>query len=163
MSRWSSKEDACLRQLVCKNIVNYTNLEPNYLFKVTQEHFPQLIGRGPWARSTAIQRLCKKFWWLAEKFAINGGRLLPGESSFPSLFVLYYSKLLRFFCSSDNNTISSEDEDDDDDRQYLNLVVFLIKFNNTVPKVEADIAQGRCDFLERESAQRVFHDSSSFS
>ncbi len=31
MSRWSDEQDVLLRNLVKKNLVNYTNLEPNYL------------------------------------------------------------------------------------------------------------------------------------
>ena len=136
MSRWSSQEDLRLRQLVRRNIINYTNIEPNYLFEVTQEHFPQFIGTGPQARSTAIQRLCKKFWRLAEEFAINGGRLLPGESSFPSSFVLYYSKLLRFFCFSDEDTIG-KDEDDEDDNGWERIDVVDDEDDEEMPKNEA--------------------------
>jgi hypothetical protein len=75
MSRWTNEQDAQLRHLVNKNHVTYTNLEPNYLFEVTQEHFPDFIGTGAHARTTAIQRLRRKFRQLAEEFAINGGRL----------------------------------------------------------------------------------------
>ena len=93
MSRWTDKQDAALRKLVNKNIITYTNLEPNYLFEVTQEHFPDFIGTGASARNTAIQRLCKKFRQLAEEFAINGGRLLMGES-IVSFVHAFYNKLL---------------------------------------------------------------------
>jgi hypothetical protein len=75
MSRWSDEQDVLLRNLVKKNLVNYTNLEPNYLFKVTQEHFPNFIRTGASAYSAAIQRLCKKFKLLSEEFAVNRGRL----------------------------------------------------------------------------------------
>ncbi len=75
MSRWTNKQDSQLRHLVKKNLVTYTNLEPNYLFEVTQEHFPDFIGTGTQAQTTAIQRLCRKFQQLAKEFAINGGRL----------------------------------------------------------------------------------------
>ena len=80
MSRWTDKQDAELRQLVNKNILTYTNLEPNYLFEVTKEHFPSFIGTGSQARNTAVQRLCKKFWQLGKELTINRGRLLTGES-----------------------------------------------------------------------------------
>ena len=89
MSRWTDEQDAALRKLVNKNIITYTNLEPNYLFEVTQEHFPDFIGTGTSARSTAIQRLRKKFRQLAEEFEINGGRLLTGESFVSFLFMLF--------------------------------------------------------------------------
>ncbi len=75
MSRWTNEQDTHLRHLVRKNIVSYTNLEPNYLFEVTQEHFPDFIGTGTHTRTTAIQRLRRKLRQLAEEFAINGGRL----------------------------------------------------------------------------------------
>jgi hypothetical protein len=93
MSRWTDEQDAALRKLVSKNIITYTNLEPNYLFEVTQEHFPDFIGTGTCARNTAIQRLRKKFRQLAEEFEINGGRLLTGES-FVSFVHAFYNKLL---------------------------------------------------------------------
>ncbi len=54
MSCWSDEQDILLRNLIKKNLVNYTNLEPNYLFEVTQEHFPNFIGTGASARSAAI-------------------------------------------------------------------------------------------------------------
>jgi hypothetical protein len=44
MSRWSNEQDALLLALAKKNIVNYNNIEPDYLFDVTQEHFPNFIG-----------------------------------------------------------------------------------------------------------------------
>ncbi len=79
MSRWSNKQDLFLCKLVKMNIVNYTNLKPNYLFDITQEHFPTFIGQGPTACSTAIQRLRKKLHQLIEEFVINRG-MLSGES-----------------------------------------------------------------------------------
>ena len=93
MLRWTDEQDAALRKLVNKNLINYTNLEPNYLFEVTQEYFPDFIGTGASARNTAIQRLRKKFRQLAEEFTINGGRLLTGES-FVSFVHAFYNKLL---------------------------------------------------------------------
>ena len=93
MSRWTDEQDTELRKLVSKNIITYTNLEPNYLFEVTQEHFPDFVGTGPSARKTAIQCLRKKFRQIAETFEINGGRLLTGES-FVSFVHAFYNKLL---------------------------------------------------------------------
>ncbi len=75
MSRWSNEQDLFLCKLVKKDIVNYTNLKPNYLFDITQEHFPNFIGQGPTACSTLIQRFCKKFRQLSEEFPVNEGRL----------------------------------------------------------------------------------------
>ena len=94
MSRWTDEQDAALRKLVSKNIISYTNLEPNYLFEVTQEHFPDFIGTGTSAKNTILQRLCKKFWQLAEEFEINGGRLLTGESFVSFVHAFYKNKLL---------------------------------------------------------------------
>jgi hypothetical protein len=78
MSRWSDEQNTKLRDLVRKNIVSYTNLEPNYLFEVSQEHFPDFIVSGPNKCTTKVQCLCKKFYQLAEEFALNGGRLEHG-------------------------------------------------------------------------------------
>jgi hypothetical protein len=75
MSRWSDKQDLYLCKLVKKNIINYNNLKPNYLFGVTQEHLLDFIGTGASARLAAIQRLCKKIRQLSENFAINRRRL----------------------------------------------------------------------------------------
>jgi hypothetical protein len=75
MSCWTNEQDSQLRHLVKKKLVTYTNLATNYLFEVTQEHFPDFIGPGTHARTTAIQRLRRKFRQLAEEFAINGRRL----------------------------------------------------------------------------------------
>ncbi len=61
MSCWTNEQSNYLCNLVRKNLVNYTYLEPNYLFEVTQEHFPDFIEQGPSARNSAIQCLCKSF------------------------------------------------------------------------------------------------------
>lgn len=78
MSRWGEEQDRQLRNLVRTNQINYLNLEPNYLFEVTQTYWPEFIGEGTSARNSANQRLRKKFRKLAEEFELNGGRL-PGE------------------------------------------------------------------------------------
>lgn len=78
MSRWGEEQDRQLRNLVRTNQINYLNLEPNYLFEVTQTYWPEFIGEGPSARNSANQRLRKKLRKLAEEFELNGGRL-PGE------------------------------------------------------------------------------------
>ncbi len=46
MLRWTDEQDAALRKLVNKNLINYTNLELNYLFEVTQEYFPISSGQA---------------------------------------------------------------------------------------------------------------------
>ena len=46
MPCWADEQDRTLQNLVHKYIVNFQNIEPNYLFKVTQEHFPNFIGEG---------------------------------------------------------------------------------------------------------------------
>ena len=74
--RWTDQQDVQLRQLVRNNSINYQNLEPNYLFEVSQEFFLDFIGSGSSGRATAIQRLRKKLRRLAEEFEINGGRWL---------------------------------------------------------------------------------------
>lgn len=74
MPRWSDNKDEALRKLVQKNIVDFTNNNPAYLFEVTQTYFPDFAGEGQGGRSTAIQRLRKKFRQLADEFDLNGGR-----------------------------------------------------------------------------------------
>ena len=112
MSRWTDEQDTKLRNLVKNNSVTYTNLEPSYLFEVTQEYFPDFIGTGPSARNTAIQRLRKKFRQIAEEFEINGGRLLVGES-FVS-FVRALQQTSHVFCFSEED-IDEGGEDGDEE------------------------------------------------
>ena len=112
MSRWTDKQDTELRKLVSKNIITYTNLEPNYLFEVTQEHFPDFVGTGPSARNTAIQRLRKKFRQIAEEFEINGGRLLTGESFVSFVHALQQTSHVSCFSDEDINE-GREDGDEE--------------------------------------------------
>ena len=112
MSRWTDEQDTLLRKLVARNIITYTNLEPNYLFEVTQEHFPSFVGTGPSARATAIQRLRKKFRQLAEEFAINGGRLLAGESIVSFVHALQHTSHVSCFSDEDINE-GGEDGDEE--------------------------------------------------
>ncbi len=76
MPRWSNNEDKDLRALVQRNIVNFQNTEPDYLFEVTQTYFPDFTGEGQTGRNTTTQRLRKKFWQLADEFDRNGRRWL---------------------------------------------------------------------------------------
>ena len=93
MSRWSDEQDRLLRKLVRRNQINYQNLEPNYLFETTQAFFPDHVGEGPSARTTAIARLRKKFRQLAEEFELNGGRL-PGACESTAIIVPSSNSLL---------------------------------------------------------------------
>ncbi len=73
---------------------------------------------------------------------INGGRVLPGESSFPSLFVLYYSKLLRFFCFSDKDTISKDKDDNNNNNNNGEKIVAVDNKNDEerMPRNEASLS-----------------------
>jgi hypothetical protein len=134
MSRWSSQEDRELRELVRKNIVNYSNLEPNYLFEVTQEHFPSFIGTGPAAQSTAIQRLLKKFRRLAKEFTINRGRLLSGESCLSFVHAVL-QQTSHVFCFSDEDI--NEDKEDGDEEGWERVDVDDNDDKEIMPKKDA--------------------------
>jgi hypothetical protein len=74
MVRWAQAEDNLLRQLIRSGTVNPANLEPDYLFQVTQDHFPAFVGEGATGRSTAIQRLRRKFRRILEERRLRGAR-----------------------------------------------------------------------------------------
>lgn len=74
MVRWGPAEDLLLRQHIHSGLINPQNLDPIYLFQVTQDHFPAFIGEGASSRSTAIQCLCRKFCQTLEERHLQGAR-----------------------------------------------------------------------------------------
>jgi len=43
---WSIKQEEDLQDLIRNNIVDYRNRNPDYLFQITEEHFPAYITPG---------------------------------------------------------------------------------------------------------------------
>ena len=74
MARWSEVENALLRQLIRSGTVNPSNLDPDYLFQVTQDHFPAFTGVGQSGKNTATQRLRRKFRLIQEESRLRGAR-----------------------------------------------------------------------------------------
>jgi hypothetical protein len=58
---WSGTQEKGLQKLIRNNIVNYRNRNPDYLFLITEEHFPDYISPGAKGRNIAIQRMRGKF------------------------------------------------------------------------------------------------------
>jgi hypothetical protein len=54
---WGTTKDKLLGDLLCSNTINYRNQTAEYLFSVTEEHFPNFISPGTSGRSSAIQRM----------------------------------------------------------------------------------------------------------
>jgi hypothetical protein len=119
MSRWTDEQDTALRKLVKDNIITYTNLEPNYLFEVSQEHFPDFVGTGTSTKHTSIQRLRKKFRQIAQEFEINGGRLLTSES-FVS-FVHALQQTSHVSCFSDEDINEGREDGDEEGWEQVDL------------------------------------------
>ena len=58
---WSGTQEKYLQKLICNKIVNYRNRNPDCLFLITEEHFPDYISPGAKGRNTAIQRMLGEF------------------------------------------------------------------------------------------------------
>jgi hypothetical protein len=76
MLHWSNNKDKDLQALVQRNIVNFQNTEPDYLFEATQTYFPDVTGEGQTGSNTATQCLHKKFRQIADEFDHNERRWL---------------------------------------------------------------------------------------
>ena len=71
---WSKKEEEHLRDLIQDNIVDYRNRNPDYLFQITEEHFPDFISSGAAGRNAAIQRMRGKFLKYEQEIDLRGAR-----------------------------------------------------------------------------------------
>ncbi len=58
---WSKIQEEELRQLICTGEVDFKNRNPDYLYQITQQHFPDLISPGAKGKNAAIQCLWAKF------------------------------------------------------------------------------------------------------
>ena len=71
---WSSKQEEDLQDLIRNNIVDYRNRNPDYLFQITEEHFPAYITPGAGGRNAAIQRMRGKFIKYEQYIELRGAR-----------------------------------------------------------------------------------------
>ena len=71
---WSGKQDTDLQELLGNNIVDYRNRNPDYLFQITEEHFPAYITPGAGGRNAAIQRMRGKFIKYEQDIQLRGAR-----------------------------------------------------------------------------------------
>jgi hypothetical protein len=71
---WSGKQGEALRDLIHNNIVDYRNRNPDYLFEITEEHFPDFISSGTAGRNATIQRMRGKFLKYEQDIELRGGR-----------------------------------------------------------------------------------------
>jgi hypothetical protein len=71
---WSSKQEEVLQYLIRNNIVNYRNRTSDYLFQITEEHFPDYITLGAGGRNVAIQRMQGKFLKYEQDIQLRGAR-----------------------------------------------------------------------------------------
>ena len=71
---WSGKQDTELQELLRNNIIDYRNRNPDYLFQITEEHFPAYITPGAQGRNAAIQRMRGKFIKYEQDLQLRGAR-----------------------------------------------------------------------------------------
>ena len=71
---WSGKQEKDLRDIISNNIVDYRNRNPDYLFEITEEHFPDFISSGAAGRNAAIQRMRGKFLKYEQEIDLRGAR-----------------------------------------------------------------------------------------
>lgn len=71
---WSVAQENELQKLIRLNVVDYKNRNPEYLFQITEEHFPDYISPGSKGRNSAIQRMRNKFIQYEQALALRGAR-----------------------------------------------------------------------------------------
>ncbi len=57
---WGTTKDKLLGDLLRSNTIDYRNRTVEYLFSVTEEHFPDFISPGVSGKNSAIQRIQNK-------------------------------------------------------------------------------------------------------
>ena len=71
---WSGKQEEVLQDLIRNNVVSYRKRNPDYLFQITEEHFPDYITPGARGRNSAIQRMRGKFLKYEQEIALREAR-----------------------------------------------------------------------------------------
>ncbi len=70
----SKQQETELQELIRSNVVDYRNRNPDYLFQITEEHFPTYISQGASGRNAAIQRMRGKFIKYEQELQLRGAR-----------------------------------------------------------------------------------------
>ena len=71
---WSKQQETELQELIRSNVVDYRNRNPDYLFQITEEHFPAYITPGAGGRNAAIQHMRGKFIKYEQDIQLRGAR-----------------------------------------------------------------------------------------
>jgi hypothetical protein len=53
----TKEQEADLKNFIHSNTINYRNRAPDYLFKISEQYFPDFISPSPWGRNATIQRM----------------------------------------------------------------------------------------------------------
>jgi hypothetical protein len=70
---WGPNQDKLVGDLLRSNTINYMNRTGEYMFAVSEEHFPNFITPGTNGRNSAIQRMQNKFTHY-EQYLLVGAR-----------------------------------------------------------------------------------------
>jgi hypothetical protein len=76
---WSKKQEDRLKDLICSNSVNYKNQTPEYLYKITEQYFPNFISPGAQGRNSTIQCMQNKFIKYKQDILLRGARGAQGK------------------------------------------------------------------------------------
>ena len=71
---WGPNQDKLVGDLLRSNTINYRNRTGEYLFAVSEEHFPKFITPGTTGRNSAIQRMRNKFTRYEQDLLVRGAR-----------------------------------------------------------------------------------------
>jgi len=69
---WSGKQEEDLRDLICNNIVDFRNQNPDYMFQITEEHVPDFICSGTAGRNATTQHMRGKFLKYEQEIELRG-------------------------------------------------------------------------------------------
>jgi hypothetical protein len=71
---WGPIQDKLVGDLLRSNTIDYRNRTGEYLFAVSEEHFPNFITPGTTGRNSAIQRMRNKFTRYEQDLLVRGAR-----------------------------------------------------------------------------------------
>jgi hypothetical protein len=71
---WGPNQDKLVGDLLRSNTIDYRNRTGEYLFAVSEEHFPKFITPGTTGRNSAIQRMRNKFTRYEQDLLVRGAR-----------------------------------------------------------------------------------------
>ena len=71
---WGPNQDKLVGDLLRSNTIDYRNRTGEYLFAISEEHFPKFITPGTTGRNSAIQRMRNKFTRYEQDLLVRGAR-----------------------------------------------------------------------------------------